>query len=975
MPPENVIDEMAVRFTADTSQMAQDIERGMNEAKVAVEAEAAEIEQAIEYAFAFIPEGMSVMIRDAMDLMNNLGYDLAQTAKMIANTYDMTADEVMSAVTNTLDMMNQAIEVVKDGYAAMGEEIPFPKLKQLQNQMQRILDLGLEMGVPMRQIWEEMNKAAEAALPPLKMTKEQLDLIARGLNKADIAFEAMGQKIPFPELKKLENQLIRIMNLGLEMNRTLPEIWEEMERAIDKVIPKMEEMTGVQERGVPEVNKGLQQQSGFLSGILGKLGGIAAGYLTFRTAAKFIQESVQAAKEAVDQTVQLTMAVREHQRAVGEQAPTVREAIRQAERLSDTYSIQRGAARQLVTESMQMTRNLKLTADQLESMQESAVILGKTMGIDVTRSMQILTDFMTTGHTAALEQLGFTLDETSLRVEAIQRGYIDYGEALDDNTMRLVALALVEERANDSKQDLIDADAALTGQLEAQNIELDKQKEILGKFILPLWQQIQVIGGKGLTALTQLLTILTIKLFEFFVGVISFIQSFADMIQTFQDIGFEGVMERGGFAAVREESFAARQEENQAALQESFRGFLEAGSELGDETAENLDKAGRAYEEFADKVDTAADEYAMSMKKFQAAYDKDFASAQRRLDDELARIDQQFKDRREKMGLDLSHSLEDINRQARQRRENATRDHYNTTEKEFADHQLRMRRLEEDYIFDLQDAVRERDARAVLDLRRRYNMDKKRAEEDFKIRDKRRKQDLSLELAEIEAQRILKRNQRIETFNEEIVQLAEQEELRNQQARDAFDRRIEDLNDKYGDMLRQEGAFLAESLGLNAEHANELFKLLESMYGDSGFVVAFIEGINQYLAGQNLVLPGVSMGSTGYESGLANPQGLSQAEMRGRSAGVSRQRGGTLFATSPTMLTVGETPERVDITRMSASTGGQRDGARGGDPIQINLSVDADEGLKVEVADFTMSEIADVFVTIDKKATGQVRRN
>jgi len=973
MATENVIDEMSVRFTADTSQMAQDIERGMNEAKVAVAASAEEIEQSIEYAFAFIPEGMEAMIRDAMDMMNNLGFDLAQTAGMIANTYDLTEQEVISAVTNTLSMMEQAIEVTKEGYRAMGQEIPFPELKRLENQMQKILELGLEMGTPMRQIWEELTRVAEKAIPPLELTEEQLNMVAQGLDRASSAFGAMGQKIPFTKLKKLETQLIKIMKLGIEMQQPMADIWKEMNREIDKVVPKMEEMTqGPGAKGIPQVTKGLSQQSGMLSGILGKLSGIAAGYLTFRTAAKFIKESVEAAKLAIDQTIQLTLAVREHQRAVGEAAPTVREAIQQAERLSDTYGIQRGAARQLVTESMQMTRNLKLTGEQLESMQESAVVLGETMGIDVVRSMQILTDFMTTGHTAALEQLGFTLDESSLRVEAIQRGYITYGEVLDDATMRLVALDLVEERAAESKQDLIDADNTRTGQLKAQNIELDKQKEILGKFLLPIWQQIQIVGAKGLTALTQLLTVLTIKLFEFFVGVISFIQSFADMIQTFQDIGFEGIMERGGFAAVREEAFTARQAENQAALNESMRGFLEAGTELGDETAENLDKAGRAYEEFADKVDTAADEYAMSMKKFQAAYDRDFEAAQRRLDDELARIDQRFKDRREKMGLDLAHSLEDINRQARQRRERTTRDHYNTQEKELADHQLRMRRLEEDYIFDLQDAVRERDARAVLDLRRRYNMDKKRAEEDFKIRDKRRKEDLRLELAEIEQQRLLKRNQRIEAFNEEIMQLAEQEDLRKRQALDAFDQRISDLNDKYGELLKQEGAFLAESLGLNAEHAEELFKLLESMYGETGFVVAFIEGINEYLAAQNLVLPGVS---GPYLSGVVNPGGLSQDEMRGRSAGVQRQRGGTMFATSPQLIQVGETPERIDFTRMSASTGGQRDGARGGDPIQINLSVDADEGLKVEVADFTMSEIAEVFVSIDKKATGQVRRN
>jgi len=621
---------------------------------------------------------------------------------------------------------------------------------------------------------------------------------------------------------------------------------------------------------------------------------------------------------------------------------------------------------------MQMTNNLKLTAKELEDLQESAVVLGETMGVDVVRAMQILTNFMTTGQTAALEQLGFTLDKNSLRVEAIQRGYITYGEALDDVTMREIGLILVQERSAAAKDDLIESGDTLSGQLDDQNEALVEQKELLGKFLLPFWESFKLVSIKGMVLLTQAITILFITALEGLAIFSAEVDAVIDTWKIFLDEGFAGIKERGGFTATREDIAAERTAANLERVREVLQGAMGAGTELGDVQSDTLDKAGKDWDEFADKITGAADSYALAMKNMQSAYDRDFLSAQNKLADDLARIDQQFTDRRKQMGLNLTQSLEDINRNARQRAERATLDSYNNQERELADHQLRMRRLEEDYIFNLQDAVRERDARAVLDLRRRYNMDRKRSEEDFKIRDKRRKEDLALELAQIEQQRMLKRNQRIEAFNEEIAQLAEQEALKRQQARDNFDKRIDDMNAKYGEMLRKEGEFLAESLGLNAEHAQALFDLLNSMYGGSGFVVKFIEGINQYLAAQNLVLPGVSGGNL---SGLS--YGSQTVAQRHFTSPANRQRGGTLFATSPTMLQVGETPERVDITRLSASTGGVRDGGGrgGGDPVQINLSVDADEGLKVSVADFTMSEIADVFVTIDKKATGQVRRN
>ncbi len=961
MADATIVDEMAVRLTADTADMARDIERGMDEVKVAVLASAQEIEDALKNAFSLIPDEMRSIVQEGLAAMSTLGLGVEEVAESMAESYGVAADDIVENIEVAMTQVNRLVdvqmEILRSQAAAGGFVFTPEEDAAMQARVEKLIQMEVGLQDASTSL-EDFNAKMEKSREVLLLSANAQRMVSDAVNITKDGYTSLGKSIPFPELAKLEAQLQKILKLGLEMGKPMTEIWTEMERVARNAIPQM--------------NEGLGKLGGAIGKVLGPLSALVVGFVSIQKIGQFFKESIGLAQKSVEETTQLTLAVREHQRAVGELSPTVAEANAQIENLSKTYGVNRSKIRQLVTESMQMTNNLKLTAKELEDLQESAVVLGETMGVDVVRAMQILTNFMTTGQTAALEQLGFTLDKNSLRVEAIQRGYITYGEALDDVTMREIGLILVQERSAAAKDDLIESGDTLSGQLDDQNEALVEQKELLGKFLLPFWESFKLVSIKGMVLLTQAITILFITALEGLAIFSAEVDAVIDTWKIFLDEGFAGIKERGGFTATREDIAAERTAANLERVREVLQGAMGAGTELGDVQSDTLDKAGKDWDEFADKITGAADSYALAMKNMQSAYDRDFLSAQNKLADDLARIDQQFTDRRKQMGLNLTQSLEDINRNARQRAERATLDSYNNQERELADHQLRMRRLEEDYIFNLQDAVRERDARAVLDLRRRYNMDRKRSEEDFKIRDKRRKEDLALELAQIEQQRMLKRNQRIEAFNEEIAQLAEQEALKRQQARDNFDKRIDDMNAKYGEMLRKEGEFLAESLGLNAEHAQALFDLLNSMYGGSGFVVKFIEGINQYLAAQNLVLPGVSGGNL---SGLS--YGSQTVAQRHFTSPANRQRGGTLFATSPTMLQVGETPERVDITRLSASTGGVRDGGGrgGGDPVQINLSVDADEGLKVSVADFTMSEIADVFVTIDKKATGQVRRN
>jgi hypothetical protein len=859
-------------------------------------------------------------------------------------------------------MVAEALEITRAGYEALGQSMPIELTNTLEKRLTRLAKTAQEMGIPLKETSEEMKRIAEDNVPEAVKQygnlEEKTRMVAEATAIATEAFKKLGMEMPITEADALEKKLSKIYDTGKRMGASTEKIWGNMKEASAKTIP--------------EQTKGLGKLGQMFSGLASKVIAAAGAYVLLQKAGRFIKESMEQARVAIEETVRLTLAVREHQRAVGELSPTLAEANAQAEYLSDTYNLNRNATRRLVSESMLLTESLNFTNEQTKNLQESSVILSEILGKDALGVMKQLTNFLNTGYTQGLRDLGFQLDDHTLRIEAIKRGYIDYGDVLDETTMRMVGMAIIEERAAQAKEDLIQSQETITGQIKDQNIELEKQKEILGKFLIPIWDGVKLGTLKALTAMTQLLTIVTIKMYEFIGRMIARIQAFGDVVQAIQDMGISGVIEEyGGVGKAYGVMFEKRAEEMSETVRGALEDMLTAGTELGDEFGESLDKAGKAAEEFEDTVVAAMDGAVMAIDKLSKKYESDFLKAQTRLNQQLDKIDADFKRRREKMGLDLTHDLQDIERDSAESRLQTSRDFYNTEERERADHQLNMKRMEADYLMSLEDAVHERDARQVLSLRRKFAQDKKRANEDYNIAKKRRGEDFQLELAEIERQRVIRRNKRITQFNEEIVQLAEQEELKRKQAHDAFNARIEALNTRYNEMLRLEAEKLAASLGLNAEHLEALAKMLETAYGSSGFVVAYVQGISEWLAQQNLVLPTVGQqpGSGGYTYDPQSVQGggtpISTTPIYG--GGVQRRaRGGTLFASSPTLVMAGEGgPERVDFSRLSQPGGGPRGGGGAGGPIEIALRVAMEDGLIAEITDQTMEGVAQVFVSIE----------
>ena len=713
-----------------------------------------------------------------------------------------------------------------------------------------------------------------------------------------------------------------------------------------------------------EANDGISEGAGFLNDFKQSLGGmlsklapaaIAIGLIVKGIAAvnRIVQESIQITLQYSESQRLLAIAVLEHQRAVDEQSPTVQEANVFANQLADTYGRTRLEMMELTRQSLFLTKDLKLSKDETEGLAESAVIMSEAFGTDAQSALRNFTNFLNTGYTQGLQGLGFSLDQNSLRLEALKRGYIELGQEMSEQIQRMVGLELITERANEVQDDVIAGQDELQQQLEETNAALEAQKLELGEALTPTWLELQVVGLKALTGIVDglegvgLAVLTTIASLSGLGKVITQLFSGQNLGEVFREEQARSLTE---MLAIGDEEV----DPGFGALQ---GGLLDMDEKL-DLIAGSADEAKDALAGFSDEVITASDKALPLFDKEAQKFEAGIIRIDQRLDQTLLNIERQFESRRLNLQINLAKNLASIDRQANERRIKSTMDFQVREEREKQDHLLRMSRLEEDFLFDLDDAVRERDALAVLQLQRRHNLEKKRAEEDFKNKKTRRGEDFELELKEIERQRVIRRQLAIDEFNQRMEMLAEEERLRAERAREDAERQKQLLEDQMEQRLRLVVKALGEELNLNAEELQQLFQLMEQYYGANGWFVQLVDGYYTWLAGQGSIgtpdIPGTTSGS-----GADIPVGGGPQQF---------QRGADFIATSPQLISIAEgSPERIQITPLTGATMAPRgDAGMGGASgrVGIDLDIALEDGLMAEVADQVMSEVADVITNI-----------
>jgi hypothetical protein len=802
---------------------------------------------------------------------------------------------------------------------------------------------------------------AEDFADQMRMATPAMLEAARVAQPANIAYERvvatleeLGVVIPFDELEAFKNALLDEAAAADKAGVSNEEMARRMENLSGEFISANTEVSGA--------SGFVDQFSGSIMGLVSRLAPalIAMTLLTkaFQAVKRFIQESIQVAMESAEAQRLLAAAVREHGRVMGELSPTYEEANEFAIMLSETYSRTRNEMRKLVTDSMLLTGTLKLTKGQTEGLSQAAVVMSESLGVDATSALRIFTNFLNTGYTTGLQRLGFSLNEQSLQVEAIKRGYIELGDELDEHTMKMVGLELITERTADLQTDLADGQQSLDERLEAANVRLETQREIVGERLTPAWIGLKEAIADVVELLVGTFDDAADRSEVVLAGMIARALALEDTLKAFaaDPIGFDFFGAYEEFEQIRwveqaEELFGLD-------LTPTTQEFRELTNEMK-ALAMQAKLSGEGMQEFSDEVWEAAVEAVPKLEKAAEQLADGLQRIDERLERTLLNIERQFSDRRLSLQLNLSKNLASIDKQAAESRLQTTLDFNLREEREEQDHILRMQRLEEDYLMNLDDAVRERDALAVLQLQRQHKLEKKRAEEDAGKAKRRRKEDFELELAEIERQRQIKRAAAIADFKERMERLAEEERIRAERAREDAEREKRLLEKHMNERVARIIKGLQSELNLTAEQLKLMFKLMDRFYGSDGWFVQLVSNYYKWLAKQ-----GAPVSVDDYQGEGGGTGGTDQEDRLPRAF----QRGGSFIATSPQLISVAESsPERVDITPLSGATGQPRgggvDGDRGG---TVEVQIGLDDGLVGEIVDQSMNEMANVVISINR---------
>lgn len=846
-----------------------------------------------------------------------------------------------------------AMQEMKKLFTTLGREIPVERLEEFSKGVEEIWKKGLEAQEPITKLVERTNE--------LKRTFFELEIaeddVAKGLALIKKGFEDTGRVVPVAKIKQWEKGLRDIIAASKEENLGVEETNQQIQEYI-RGVTEAREPTTTFERGLKQL------ASRFLS--------LAGLIVLWNKLKSKLEELYQIGLKYSEANYKMAVAVKEHDVALGGLGFTMAEVSEHANMLADTYKLNRLEAKELMSEAMLTTHELKLTKEQIEELTKSAAIMGTVFGEDATAMLSIFTNYLTSNYIAGMQQLGFDIDENTMRVEAIKRGYIEFGEELDKHTMKMVGLEMIQERANDLSQDA----ARYTETLAGRHDELTERMGIVAEKIGSVWAPAMLKMKEFAVEAAEAATDAIVSLFKTLGKGLYLLDAHLNAASRAREQIIEET--RGGPYGVRG---GAQREARYEELYEEFlpeeqekavRDYMDLIGQSLDETEEVETALGSVQarlsaimQEYIDTVIGAADATAQELGKIEKEYERRAEKLALNLSRQLAQLEEAMAKRRQDAWKKLIDSQVEINKRSAEKRAEIERRYREDSEREKREHLLRMKRMEEDFLLSLEDAVRERDAKQVLLLKRQYSIERKRAQEDWSIRKKQRQEDYKLRLHEVEIQRRLALQARHEAYIEELEQLNEQEAERRQRLIDNYNRQLKDLRDNLMQRLKDKYDYIVDDLDLTDMHIDSLMDRLNRFYGENGW----LDSLWDYATASAAQSAALLASSMGLESVAPTPTD------GGGGTAQRRQRGGTFYATSPTRMLVGETPERIDITRLSAATGAVREprATGGGQAVRIDLNVLADDRLIVEVVDQTMNEVADVYVDIQRETQRRLR--
>lgn len=723
-------------------------------------------------------------------------------------------------------------------------------------------------------------------------------------------------------------------------------------------------------------------------------------------ARRAISALVDLTKRAIEEYEQFTMenfklevGVRAAQRQMGLAAGTTEEwrgfivKLREQFQIFSTRDLTAATAKILL-----LTRELGFTKTQMQDVSRAALILAEVTGVKVEEAARRIAFFLDTGMSRGLATLGVQVNRTVVEQEALAQGIDKSWNEMTRAERAAVGLSSIMGQVADLSDDAGKAADTFAGKVKSLEADMSDAMIEMGKNAAGLklvWLTVRNflvidIWGRVLMALRGFLSAWFLGMAAFaapFVAAVTTIIETWELLKAGMFLEAANVVVR--FVDQTKEAFTGITKH----LHEQFMPAMVDMGDVGEEElgslGDDFDKAGAEAKDFAEAVEKSVDKIEDSFQRMEDAADDAFTKMQDKIED----LNVDFGYDIIEAARDLGFKLIDINRKSAEKHADATRkynldlqdlqadtnnriaevqrDHRIEELKEEARFNQEMLQLQRRYLFDLEDAVRERDARRVLDLMRRFNLERTEAQEDFDLRQQERDQELEadiaairrseavkraelkrtleLRLADIERNRMLDRAAARRNYQRELEEIFENEKRRREAIQLAYERRLRDLEVQHQRRLEAIGRALGKEIGMNSEAAQAVIDIWSQAFNGLANIFGAMQGLQAGMAAA-----GASTASN-INQLSTNPELMSHLRFVGGYA-----EGGSVVASSPSMALFGERgPERATFTPLRGGSGEQ-------ERVGIDLNIRTDEGFIVEVADQVMGEVADVMVNTER---------
>lgn len=671
---------------------------------------------------------------------------------------------------------------------------------------------------------------------------------------------------------------------------------------------------------------------------------------------------IEAGKEFARSVIDLSVAVRALQRSgidvTFEEVTELINGLRASFGVFTRQELQQGIGALFI-----LGEQLDLNKQQLFGIAEATAVAAARTGIDYKEAIDRVTRALSTGQTRGLVELGFAISETAIKEEAYRLGLAETGEQLDRNTKAIAIYNLLLDQSGVIAEDVTKILESQIGQLEEAESQYKDLTQQIGSRLVPTKRILLDLLNKLLFVVDKVIIGFNIFAKETLESVNRRLLINAKTLEVVFDI-----LKTGG--------------KNIDDIREKYRGLLDELARISDRRLqeiidpEGLGDLPKSLEKIADDVGDAGEEIADEVQDFLQKIRENFIDETqdiekvtrqwadkifdigRKLGQAILELENKLSFDRAKIWRDFNDKLQDINNKARDKEIDA--------EKKYQD---RLRSLRAKFLLDLEEAVRERDARQIIRLIRQFNLQKdelgrQRESERRELEDQRQREIRDLQL---------QRDRRLRELDLEFIfrkqKLIDQAIFDREQAKIDADRKIREIQiaaqQRREQLIRQ----FADEQQITKDFADNIYRLLKQTFGSGGR----IEAIYEYFI--LLTEQTFDALNEGLKS-LNRIPGILKKSIQGASLPISPDilaaEGGTLVATKPTLALFGEAgPERVDftpLTRPGRNVGRTFGGSLPNQQGRISLRISLTPGLTADIIDQSLNQMADIIVDANRQA-------